>query len=353
MKKFNPPQTTRTTGLQKKTSAAGGLALSVFAAVSWGMLSLGQGLPPVPGSTTTEHSAEKNSALEHRLETTPTGAYRIGLKQDTVPNLFQAISVKLPGSVRQGEVLKVQLPEGFFEVMKGYGQGFVRFCGRKVPFFPDQKGSLLALIPVSVFQKPGKYPLVIYDASNKPLETLEVPVNDAHYKTQNVTVSKSTEGLKPLPGEMEAIQTLKDTTSPVRFWSEPFISPTPDCQNSPFGVKRMHNGTSTGDYHKGVDLKSPSGRPIHAISGGHVQIAQMFRLHGGTVGIDHGQGIGSIYIHMSRLNVKQGEAVKKGDTIGYVGSTGFATGPHLHWGMYVNGLPVNPNQWIAPVAKCP
>jgi murein DD-endopeptidase MepM/ murein hydrolase activator NlpD len=83
-----------------------------------------------------------------------------------------------------------------------------------------------------------------------------------------------------------------------------------------------------------------------------VQIARMYRLHGGTVGIDHGQGIGSIYIHMSSIKVKPGDIVKKGDTIGTVGSTGFATGPHLHWGMYVNGLPINPNQWIKGVPKC-
>jgi lysostaphin len=78
----------------------------------------------------------------------------------------------------------------------------------------------------------------------------------------------------------------------------------------------------------------------------------MYRLHGGTVGLDHGQGVSSIYIHMSKLNVKPGEIVKKGDVIGYVGSTGFATGPHLHWGMYMSGLPINPNQWITNVPTC-
>ena len=165
-------------------------------------------------------------------------------------------------------------------------------------------------------------------------------------------MSKSTEGLQPLPGELEAIQALKDRVSPVKFWDDGFISPTPDCQNSPFGVLRLHNGVPTGDYHKGVDLRSPAGRPIRAINGGVVQIAQMFRLHGGTVGVDHGQGVGSVYIHMSRLNVTPGQRVKKGDVLGFVGSTGFATGPHLHWGMYVSGLPVNPNQWLPPVPRC-
>lgn len=260
-----------------------------------------------------------------------------------------AMDVQSPASVKQGEVLKVRVA--------GAGSLLSRLdaasmAGQKADFFKQQDGSLLALVPVSVFQKPGSYSLSLYDSSKGLLETRKITIQDGHYRTQNVTVSKSTAGLQPLPGELEAIQALKDTVSPVRFWSEPFMSPTVDCQNSPFGVKRLHNQVPTGDYHKGVDLRSPAGRPIHAISGGKVQIARMYRLHGGTVGLDHGQGIGSIYIHMSRLNVKPGEMVKKGDVIGYVGSTGFATGPHLHWGLYVSGLPVNPNQWIANVPQC-
>jgi murein DD-endopeptidase MepM/ murein hydrolase activator NlpD len=106
------------------------------------------------------------------------------------------------------------------------------------------------------------------------------------------------------------------------------------------------------DYHKGVDLRAPYGAPIHAVTGGIVKIAApKFRLHGGTVGIDHGQGLSSIYIHMSKVLVKQGQEVHKGDVIGLIGSTGFATGPHLHWGLYAGGVPVNPDQWV-PVKRC-
>jgi murein DD-endopeptidase MepM/ murein hydrolase activator NlpD len=71
----------------------------------------------------------------------------------------------------------------------------------------------------------------------------------------------------------------------------------------------------------------------------------MFRLHGGTVGLDHGQGVTSSYIHLSKTAVKEGQVVKQGEVIGYVGSTGFSTAPHLHWGLYVHGSPVNPKQW--------
>jgi murein DD-endopeptidase MepM/ murein hydrolase activator NlpD len=158
--------------------------------------------------------------------------------------------------------------------------------------------------------------------------------------------------LKPLPGELEAIQDLKTVLTATRHWDRSLMSPTPDCQISPFGVKRYHNGVYINDYHKGVDLRSPQGRPIKAITDGVVKVAApQFRLHGGTVGLDHGQGLSSVYIHMSKVAVKTGQAVKKGDVIGYVGSTGFATGPHLHWGLYAGGVPVDPDQWI-PVPRC-
>jgi murein DD-endopeptidase MepM/ murein hydrolase activator NlpD len=274
------------------------------------------------------------------------------LASSDVSRLGEGMSILADDSVRQGYVLKVRLANPSRSAHGGNVEAFASLAGHKVPFFEQEDGSLMALVPVSVFQKPGSYKLNVSLNGSNALPPLNVQINDGHYKTQNVNVSKSTEGLKPFPGELETIQALKDMESPTRYWAEPFISPTSDCQNSPFGVKRFHNGVATGDYHKGVDLRSPQGRPIRAISGGRVQISRMYRLHGGTVGIDHGQGIESVYIHMSKLNVKEGEIVKKGDTIGFVGSTGFATGPHLHWGLYVSGLPVEPNQWITNVPRC-
>ena len=258
----------------------------------------------------------------------------------------------VPGSVKQGNVLKVYITDPA-KLTHSSGSLTAHFAGRKATFFSQKDGGSLALVPISVFEKPGTYPLSIEGADGKAaINPVKISVINANFKTQNVSVSKTTEGLQPLPGELEAIQALKDRVSSAKYWDNTFISPTPDCQNSPFGVLRLHNGVPTGDYHKGVDLRSPAGRPIRAINGGVVQIAQMYRLHGGTVGVDHGQGVSSIYIHMSKLNVTPGAHVKKGDVIGFVGSTGFATGPHLHWGMYVSGLPVNPNQWIVGVPRC-
>lgn len=229
----------------------------------------------------------------------------------------------------------------------------IRLGGLKGKLFQQGNSGYEGILGIPVDMAPGKYTLqVVQPETGKVVATKPFQVVDGRFSRQNITVSKTTKGLEPLPGEMEAIQGLKTAMTPVRYWQRPFISPTPDCENSPFGVKRYHNGVYTKDYHKGVDLRSPQGRSVRAITDGTVRIAAPhFRLHGGTVGLDHGQGIGSVYIHLSKVLVKPGQVVKKGDVIGQVGSTGFATGPHLHWGLYANGVPVNPDQWI-PVPRC-
>jgi murein DD-endopeptidase MepM/ murein hydrolase activator NlpD len=152
---------------------------------------------------------------------------------------------------------------------------------------------------------------------------------------------------------MEAIEAFKNTVSPTRYWeSTPFQLPVSHCMNSPFGVKRFYNGLFSGNYHKGLDQKSPAGTPIKAITGGIIKIARPYQLHGGTVAVDHGQGIGSIYIHMSKILVKPNQIVQAGEPLGLVGSTGFAMGPHLHWGLYVFGIPVNPRAGFVSVNAC-
>src|SRR5260370_40814365 len=113
---------------------------------------------------------------------------------------------------------------------------------------------------------------------------------------------------------------------------------------SQFGVQRYQNGKATGDFHAGWDQRGATGVPIHAITGGKIMLARQFNLRGNTVAIDHGQGLESIYMHMSKIAALEGTVVNAGDIIGYVGATGRVTAPHLHWTIYANGLPVNPSQ---------
>jgi murein DD-endopeptidase MepM/ murein hydrolase activator NlpD len=115
-----------------------------------------------------------------------------------------------------------------------------------------------------------------------------------------------------------------------------------------YGTRRYLNGKYNG-YHSGVDFASPHGYPIKSPANAIVALARYFSKYnsnGNTIFLDHGQGVTSVYIHMSKLAVKNGDRVKKGQTIGYIGTTGRSTGPHLHWGVYLNGHNTDGMSWI-------
>ncbi|MFN9691255.1 MAG: M23 family metallopeptidase [Vampirovibrionales bacterium] len=211
-----------------------------------------------------------------------------------------------------------------------------------------------ALLAVDPLSPVGSRTLKVLDASNKVLASTSLTVVATSFQTQAIRVSKQTAGLSPQAGEMEAIGALKALKTAKRYWDLPlrFNAPVPQCMNSPFGVKRVVNGVFTGNIHKGIDQKSPQGQIIKAPESGKVQLARAFRLHGGTVGLDHGQGLTSIYIHMSQILVNEGDIVVKGQAIGKVGSTGFAAGPHLHWGAFVQGVSVDPLHLTPFVTAC-
>jgi len=206
-------------------------------------------------------------------------------------------------------------------------------------------------MPVTAEQKPGAYEVELLDGKNAVVATAGLKVVDAHFPKQNVVIGRDLAELKPSPGESETTAAFQKSVSEVRYWSEPLVTPVRGCMTSPFGVQRYLNGKATGSFHGGLDQRSPAGTPVHAVEGGVVKIVQEWNLHGRTVGIDHGQGLESIYLHMSGFAVAEGATVQKGDVIGYVGSTGRSTAPHLHWTLYVHGVPVNPADWVR-VSPC-
>ncbi len=201
-------------------------------------------------------------------------------------------------------------------------------------------------MPVAVADSPGAYPIEFLAADGAPLVSVTLTIRKTIFPTQNVTLAPQIEALHSTPEEMKTLITFRDSVSDVKYWNDPLIAPLPGCVISPFGVARLHNGKPTGEFHGGIDQRAANGTPIRAVAAGVVKIVQPFNVLGGTVAIDHGQGLETMYLHMSKLNVALGAHVKKGDVIGYVGSTGRANGPHLHWVVYVNGVPQNPQQWV-------
>jgi murein DD-endopeptidase MepM/ murein hydrolase activator NlpD len=253
------------------------------------------------------------------------------------------VSEIAPAHIHNGETLKL--------TARGQARK-ARLAGRTVELFPQEDGSSFGLMPVPVLEKPGVYNIEFLSDSGVVLESRPIRIENAHYPSQNIVIAKAIAALKPSPGEQQTVSAFRTTVSPVRYWKEPLHPPVPGCLTSLFGVQRLHNGKPTGDFHAGVDQRGAAGTPIHPIAAGVVKIVEKWNLRGGTVAVDHGQGVESIYLHMSGFVAKDGEHVGIHDVLGYIGSTGRSTGPHVHWTLYVNGVPVNPGQWMA-LQACP
>jgi murein DD-endopeptidase MepM/ murein hydrolase activator NlpD len=128
-----------------------------------------------------------------------------------------------------------------------------------------------------------------------------------------------------------------------RLWNGNFQLPMTSDITSPFGNKRVFNGQLK-SFHNGVDFRARSATPVFAANSGVVKLAENLFYSGNAVVIDHGTGIFTIYAHLSRIDVAAGQHINKGQRLGLTGATGRVSGPHLHWGVKVRGVAVNPLQ---------
>ncbi|WP_134703588.1 M23 family metallopeptidase [Ammoniphilus sp. YIM 78166] len=124
-----------------------------------------------------------------------------------------------------------------------------------------------------------------------------------------------------------------------------FLMPVEGRITTPYAYTRYVNGKRA-SRHNAIDIAAPQGTPILAANSGKIIMAEELYLSGKRVMIDHGMGLVSSYSHLKELNVKEGDPIQKGDVIGFVGSTGFSTGPHLHLAFLLNGVPVNPQKFF-------
>lgn len=131
---------------------------------------------------------------------------------------------------------------------------------------------------------------------------------------------------------------------PQPLWDGLFGLPVAGSVSSPYGVLSVYNRRPWG-YHLGVDLRAPLGAPVGAAQHGVVVLAERLPLGGHTVIVDHGGGVFTSYLHLAAVVVRVGQRVRKGELLGYVGSTGLSTAPHLHWSVRVNGVLVDPLEW--------
>ena len=224
----------------------------------------------------------------------------------------------------------------------------VTASGETYPSFPISGGRYRALVPTSPNTKAGN--MTIQVSGSEGNETATVRIGDRSFPTQYITLSGASAGLEGTDYEFDRLDALRALRTPQRYWEGAMARPSTGFVSSIYGLQRYYNGVFAEDYyHRGVDYAAGNGSPIYAPAAGRIEVVGRvedgFVLNGNTIGIDHGQGVTSVMIHLSGFAVKEGDMVQEGQLIGYMGATGFASGPNLHWGLFVNGVAVDPVPW--------
>ncbi|MGE5251988.1 MAG: peptidoglycan DD-metalloendopeptidase family protein [Bacteroidota bacterium] len=223
-------------------------------------------------------------------------------------------------------------------------------------FFPLPDGSQAALQGVDALLDPGIYPLrldaTLPGGSHQSYEQM-VLINSGNYASEIIPLNDPTT-IDPAvtEPELKQIQQIVSGAGAERFWSGIFTAPSayPDCFTSRYGTRRTYTVVNTTTelpgFHTGLDFCGGEGLPITAPADGRVVFAGPLTVRGNATIVDHGWGIYSGFWHQSEIRVQPGEMVKQGQLIGLVGGTGRVTGAHLHWEVWVNGVQVNPLDWL-------
>jgi len=224
------------------------------------------------------------------------------------------------------------------------------FQGQRVTVIntPEQA---FAIIGIPLATKPGNYILDYQYGSTHQQQTFTIHAKA--YPTQYLTI-KNKRKVNPNPADLTRIKREYVTLNKFKSTWSANVQPTLQFNwpvkgriSSAFGLQRFYNGEPRSP-HAGLDIAAPSGTPIKAAAAGRVIGTGNFFYSGNTVYLDHGQGLITMYGHMSKITVKAGQWVNSDTTLGLVGQTGRATGPHLHWGVLLNKALVNPVLFLTP-----
>jgi len=223
---------------------------------------------------------------------------------------------------------------------------------------PNDKTKEYVLIPFSYYEKKENKTLNIKYIQNKKvkIETMLLKVVDGKYEKEEIKVDSSK--VNPTSKEVkqriskEYVEAMKiyGTITPISYIHKKFIKPLNSKITSAFGKARVYNGSLKG-YHSGTDFRAKMQTPIIAANDGKVALVEKRFYSGGTVILDHGEGIYTCYFHMSKFDVKKGQMVKRGQLLGLSGKSGRVTGPHLHFSARINKVQVDPLQLISLMNK--
>ena len=252
-----------------------------------------------------------------------------GPAQDSVQS---AVSLT-PAAVAVGspELIHVEAPAG--AVLAG------EWLGHPLAFFRARDGhGWFALAGVDVAANPGSSTLRITaklpDGATRDLSRT-IEIRPGHYRTGVLRVpprfvEPPLSALPAIKAEIALKKAVFSASAPEPLWTGDFRAPVHAAPTDSFGTRRTFNGTLA-SIHKGMDFRAHTGTPVRASNDGVVVLARKLYYEGNCVAIDHGLGLYTIAMHLSRIDVREGEHVRKGQLLGLSGATGRVTGPHLHW----------------------
>ena len=230
----------------------------------------------------------------------------------------------------------------------------VTFNGKPVMVLGDGS-SHTAVVGLPLSTQPGTHKLTITSASGETFKQ-EFDVSSKTYQSQHITI-KNKRMVNPEKRDMQRItRERRRIRKALASWNDQtpetlrFLLPVEGPVSSPFGLRRFFNEQPR-KPHSGLDLAAAEGMPIRAPAAGRISDTGDFFFNGNTIFIDHGQGLVTMYCHLSRIDVEPGQGVASGEIIGAVGQTGRVTGAHLHWGVSLNDARVDPMLFVKqPVA---
>lgn len=260
-----------------------------------------------------------------------------------------AVRITVPRTVlAQGEALDVTVA-----IRGGAERAHLRFAGRAFPLYPTGPGTWRTIVGTDPLTPPIVHVILVgaVGPDGAPRSgRVAVRVRKVTFPTRRLAFDPERRTLlrpEVAARERERVNAALRALHPSPLWDGPFARPVEARVSSPYGVLSIYHGQVRG-FHTGTDFAAPEGTPVYAAAAGIVRLAEELPLSGKAVLVDHGLGMITSYLHLSSIAAQVGQRVRKGELLGHVGSTGLATGPHLHWGMRANGVRVDPMSWTAP-----
>ncbi|MDK9711713.1 peptidoglycan DD-metalloendopeptidase family protein [Acidaminobacter sp.] len=260
-------------------------------------------------------------------------SYKLLVKLGIITDLKLPLNIVLSKTtLKQGDLLKISL----FHAASASEIALVQDLYPNFKWY-DQNSVIQGYIPTNYSTIPGRYSLKFTDSETGIKLSKDIEIIAREFRVQKLTVDPNIEASTRNDNAYAEYNKYfipsRELSSPVKYYTKSFILPTIGRLSTEFGESRTVNGALTNYRHSGIDIAAPRSAEVLSTNTGKVTLSMPLILTGNSIVIDHGEGLFSVYFHLDKLFVSEGELVERGQLIGTVGSTGFSTGPHLHFTM--------------------